>query len=69
MSDIPVLSSNLMSVDYDYPTKTLWISFKGGTIYEYSGVPLNVYVGLLSASSKGSYHHQHIKFQFPYKKL
>ncbi|MCT1575685.1 KTSC domain-containing protein [Oceanobacillus kimchii] len=68
MNMVPVTSSNLLSVGYDSQSNRLVIQFRDGT-YEYSNVPSNIYQGLLSASSKGNYHHQHIKNSFPYRKI
>ena len=66
MQMIPVNSSNLRAVGYNPATQELTIEFYSG-VYTYSGVPQQIFDGLLSASSKGSYHHQHIK-QYPYRR-
>ena len=63
---IPVESSNLKAVAYSASYETLEIEFHGGRVYWYQGVPERIYEGLMSASSKGSYHHNHIKWNFPY---
>lgn len=68
MEMIPVKSSNLRSVGYDQATGTLEIQFNSGT-YEYSNVPSSIHTGLMAASSKGSYHHRHIKHAFSYRKI
>jgi len=68
MNMIPVSSSNLRAVGYDSQSATLRISFHSGT-YDYFGVPESVYRGLMSAGSKGSYHHQHIKNSFRYQRI
>jgi hypothetical protein len=65
---IPVSSSNLVSVGYDGSSMTLRIQFHSG-IYDYFNVPENIYNGLLSASSKGQYHHAFIKNSYKYKKI
>ncbi|EJG2168499.1 KTSC domain-containing protein [Citrobacter freundii] len=65
----PVSSSNLQSVGYDPATNVLEIAFHGGGIYQYSGVPSTVHLGLLSAGSKGVYFHQHIKNVYGYRKV
>jgi hypothetical protein len=65
----PVRSSNLAAVGYDLSSSTLWIRFHNGGTYEYSGVPEHLWAGLMRASSHGSYHHQHIKHQYPYRRL
>jgi len=66
MNMIPVQSSNLVAVGYD--NGTLVIEFRSGT-YEYSGVPLSVYQGLMSAHSHGEYHARNIKHSYPYKRI
>jgi hypothetical protein len=58
---IPVESSNLTSVGYDRQSSILEVEFRSGGIYQYFGVPEHIYEGLISAGSKGSYFHQHIK--------
>ncbi|MCD4686147.1 MAG: KTSC domain-containing protein [Anaerolineae bacterium] len=60
----PVTSSNLVSVGYDTATRTLEIEFDGGRVYQYYGVPENVYLGLMSAGSHGRYFHYHIKGRY-----
>ena len=68
MNRIPVTSTNLMSVGYEHGT--LEIEFRSGSVYQYYGVPENIYRGLMGASSKGTYHHQHIKNAgFTYKQI
>ena len=69
MKMIPVSSSNLESVGYEPATQTLRIEFKNGGVYEYHNVPEAEYQGLMSASSKGSYHHQNIKDRYTYTKV
>ncbi|WP_416232877.1 KTSC domain-containing protein [Anaeromusa sp.] len=69
MTRIPVSSSNLSSVGYDPSSSVLEIAFNHGGIYQYTGVPQSVYTGLMQASSKGEYHHAHIKNSFPYRKI
>lgn len=56
-----VSSSNILSVGYDSDTRTLEIEFKGGGIYQYYGVPQNVYSSFLNAPSLGKYFHDFIK--------
>ena len=65
-----VQSSNIASVGYDLSSSTLEIEFESGGIYQYSGVPQDVYKGLMSAESKGKYFHQNIKNGgYPYNKI
>ena len=68
MNMIPVSSSNLAAVGYDEGRKELYIQFHSGT-YVYSGVPVSVYKGLMSASSHGEYHAANIKNVYPYRRI
>ena len=64
-----VTSSNISSVGYDASDGTLEVKFHGGSIYQYSDVPVSVYLGLLDAPSKGSYFQAHIRTTYPYRRL
>jgi len=57
-----VRSSNLESVGYD--DGVLEIAFRSGGIYQYHGVPYDVYTGLMQAASKGGYFHDFIKDRY-----
>lgn len=61
---IPVDSSAFASVGYE--DGTLYICFHNGSLYSYTDVPASVYDDLMSASSKGSYFHAHIRDQYDY---
>lgn len=65
----PVSSSNLKSVGYDRGSAVLEIEFHNGGIYQYSGVPQDVYTALMSAASLGSFLHKHIKGKYSYHKV
>ena len=67
MKMIPVSSSNIASVGYE--GSTLFIDFHSGSTYAYYNVPVTVYNALMSASSHGKYHSQHIKYAFPYQRI
>ena len=54
-----VSSSDIRSVGWQ--NNTLEIEFKSGGLYQYHGVPQDVYINLLSASSCGRYFHSFIK--------
>ncbi|RYD84585.1 MAG: KTSC domain-containing protein [Verrucomicrobiaceae bacterium] len=64
----PVRSTNLRSVGYDTTTAILEIEFHSG-LYQYMAVPERVFQGLMSASSKGSYHDRYIKRSYRYRQL
>jgi hypothetical protein len=52
-------------VGYDPATRTLEVEFHSGGVYQYAGVPVRVYQGLIHAASKGRYFHDHIKGRYP----
>ena len=60
-----VQSSNVRSVGYDAPCKTLEVEFHSGGLYQYSGVPETIYQGFMRAASKGSYFHDRITGRYP----
>lgn len=68
MTMVPVASSNLEAVGYDASSQTLRIRFHSGT-YDYFGVPSHIHQGLMSASSKGSYHATYIKNSYRYSRV
>lgn len=57
-----VASSNIS--DIDYAGGTLTVTFKSGHIWEYSGVPVEVWDEFRKAESVGSYFHKNIKGQY-----
>ena len=67
MRMIPVSSSNLSSVGYE--NGVLWVSFKRGELYEYTGVPEYVYRELMEADSHGEYFHRNIRTTYPYRRI
>jgi hypothetical protein len=70
MKRVPVQSSNLASVGYDPATSTLEVEFHNGGVYQYYGVPSQVYESLINAASKGSYFHHNIKMKgYQYSKI
>lgn len=69
MERTSVRSSNLSSVGYDVRTATLEVAFHSGGVYQYAGVPLTTYEGLMAASSHGSYLARHIKNRFSYRRV
>lgn len=60
-----VLSSNVCSIGYDCDSRILEIEFKGGSVYQYRGVPESIFTQLLNAASKGSFFHLNIKDSYP----
>lgn len=64
-----VRSSNLRSVGYDTSTATLEIEFNSGGVYQYSGVPTQVYDSLVRSESLGRYFSSHIRDVYPCVKV
>ena len=56
-----VASSCISRVDYDEESGDLTVYFVRGGAYVYSGVPVDVYEGLLEAGSAGSYFYYNIR--------
>ena len=51
----------IVRANYDPETEVLSLQFTNGMIYDYPGVPVSVYAGLLEADSPGRYYHQNIR--------
>ncbi len=61
---ISLSSSCLSGVDYDPETRLMFLRFRSGRTYTLRGVPVEKYVGLLNASSKGRYFNYHLKGRY-----
>lgn len=63
---MPLIKSRAISrVEYNASTLVLSIWFhESGGPYDYFGVPKEIYLGLISASSAGSYFNQFIRDRF-----
>lgn len=64
-----VQSSDITSIGYDVNLNILEIEFLSGGIYQYLSVPENIFYGIMSASSHGSYFHQFVKDKYGFKKV
>lgn len=60
-----VESSAIASMGYDPGSETLELEFRSGSVYDYSGVPPQVYQSLKSAPSKGRFISEHIRGRYP----
>lgn len=69
MERYSVASSNVRSIGYDSQTQTLEVEFIAGTIYQYYGVPENMYEQMLKEQSKGRFLHTYIRNQYPYSRV
>ena len=64
MEMIQVRSSAIRAVGYDQSTHRMRITFEQGDSYDFCGVPVHVYNGLMRASSKGAYYNDHIRDRY-----
>lgn len=64
-----VASSNIRSVGYDPQTQTLEVEFMNGTIYQYYGVPEQIYDQMMGEQSKGRFLNTYIRNQYPYSRV
>lgn len=63
---VTIKSTSLARVAYDHQCATLTVEFRDGTAYQYDGVPLETFVDLVRANSKGAYFNKNIRARFPY---
>jgi len=66
---VSVSSSAIDSIGYDQSSQTLQIEFVGGEVYDYQGVPPDVYKAMMAAPSKGKFFHSRIKSRYGAKRL
>ncbi|MGH8671861.1 MAG: KTSC domain-containing protein [Burkholderiales bacterium] len=64
-----VNSSTLRSVGYDEKQQILEIEFTGSSIYQYSGVPGEVYRRFMSSPSLVSYYRDNIEEAYNVKRV
>ncbi len=69
MNRTVVSSSNVKSLGYQGSTQTLEVEFTQGSIYEYYGVPEQLYHEFLQAASKGKFLNIYIKNRYPYSRI
>jgi len=68
-SQIETDSSTIKRCFYDYTKGVLKVEFNSGTLYEYEGVPTEVYDGLCKAESQGRFFSESIKGNYSHTKL
>lgn len=69
MERYSVASSNIATIGYDESTDTLEVEFLNGGIYQYFGVPVNIYDQLMQAGSKGRFLITYIRNAYPYSRV
>ena len=65
----PVQSSAFRSVGYDPTTQTLELEFRDGRLYQFFGVPEEVYREFREAPSLGGYFQRRIRMGYPFSKV
>jgi DnaJ-class molecular chaperone len=55
--------------DYAYKGQTLKVTFQGGIVYEYFGVPKNVYNNFMNSSTMARFARRHIFHSYLYRKV
>jgi len=69
---VPVESSQIVAIGYRQDDETLFVNFKGGSVYSYRNVGSQLHECLMRADSKGKYFGEQIKKhpeQFPFLRL
>ncbi len=61
MERMPVSSSNISSIGYDPDLMVLEIEFHRGRVYQYQGVPIELYESLMQAPSHGRFFSAYIR--------
>lgn len=69
MDRYQVASTNIAAIGYDFTTQTLEVEFLSGWVYQYYGVPENLYQQIMQTSSKGQFLNQYIKNAYPYSRV
>ena len=63
-----VMSTDIKSIGYDEPTRTLEIEFLDSSIHQYENVPKIAHLALMTAQAKGLHYLTEIKNVYPGKK-
>ena len=62
-------SSVVAEIKYDKLSHTLRISYVSGMMYDYKGVPEQVYTAMKTALSKGMFLNKYIKGKYEFEKI
>lgn len=69
MERTAVSSSTIRAIGYEAESTTLEVEFNSGAVYQYHGVPQDLFDGLMQAESKGRYLNAHVKGSYGHTKL
>lgn len=64
--EIPLESSQTVSVGYDYEDYIMFIKFANSKVYKFFGISPKIFEEFLTAKSHHKYAHQNIFFKYPY---
>jgi hypothetical protein len=67
--NVIVNSTNVKFASYQTETKTLSVTFKNGTIYEYYGVPWEVFTKFRMSTSQGKFLNTKLNKVYEFKKV
>src|SRR5262245_5689857 len=62
-------SSVVAAFHYDESSSTLRVVYVSGAVYDYKGVPRDVYTSMKKAGSKGHYLNTRVKGYYPFVKI
>ena len=69
MEMVKVKSSNLDSIGYNESDRKLRVLFKGGRLYEYSNVPIDIFIALQKAESLGKFFQANVRTSFKFERI
>ena len=67
--NVIIKSTNLKFATYQTESKTLSVTFKNGTIYEYYGVPWDIFTKFRMSESQGKFLNSKINKIYEYRKV
>ena len=59
-------STVIRRIDYDPPSRTLFVRFVSGALYAYEDVPPKVHAAFRTAGSKGAFFSAHVRDRYRY---
>lgn len=66
---VDIKSSNIKSATYNTETSLLTVVFNNGSIYEYEGVPWELFTKFRMADSQGAFLNANVKNKYSFKKF
>jgi len=69
MEEYNRITANSFIEDYQYKGQTLQITFQDGRVYEYLGVPENIYKKMVNSATVARFARRHIFFSYIYRQV